>query len=323
MGKQRLTSVEVCAGAGGQALGLEKAGFEHTALIEMDPHACETLRLNRPTWKVIEEDIHLIDGRQFQGIDLLAGGVPCPPFSVAGKQLGAEDGRDLFPEVLRLVAECVPKAVMVENVRGLLEPVFDGYRRRITNRLTRLGYVVTGWRLLNASDFGVPQLRPRSVLVAILPKYAQHFEWPEALSESPLTVGEALHAEMSSRGWRRADSWRLVANTIAPTLVGGSRLHGGPDLGPTRARKAWAKLGVEGRTIAEEPPEANFDGTPRLTVRMCATLQGFPLDWQFAGRKTQSYRQVGNAFPAPVALAVGGSIASALRGRTVDRAFRG
>jgi DNA (cytosine-5)-methyltransferase 1 len=118
---------------------------------------------------------------------------------------------------------------------------------------------------------------------------------------------------MARRGWRGADAWRSGAAAIAPTLVGGSHLHGGPDLGPTRARRQWARLGVEARTIAEEPPDVGFDGMPRLTVKMCALLQGFPPDWEFVGRKTQAYRQVGNAFPPPVARAVGQAIAAALR----------
>ena len=105
------TSLEICAGAGGQALGLEQAGFEHIALVEIEPLACQTLRLNRPEWKVINEDLRQFSGKPYSGqIDLLAGGVPCPPFSVAGKQLGSEDERDLFPEALRLAAECRPKA---------------------------------------------------------------------------------------------------------------------------------------------------------------------------------------------------------------------
>ena len=109
-----LKSIEICAGAGGQALGLEQAGFEHVALIEIEPAACATLHLNRPKWNVIEGDVHDFSAANYRGeIDLLAGGVPCPPFSVAGKQLGSDDERDLFPEALRLVKECDPRAVML------------------------------------------------------------------------------------------------------------------------------------------------------------------------------------------------------------------
>jgi DNA (cytosine-5)-methyltransferase 1 len=117
---------------------------------------------------------------------------------------------------------------------------------------------------------------------------------------------------MASRGWPGAKRWARQANDIAPTIVGGSKKHGGPDLGPTRARQAWAALGVEGRTIAEEAPAADFCGMPRLTVDMVARLQGFPADWRFHGRKTTAYRQVGNAFPAPVAAAVAKNLKIAL-----------
>src|SRR5262249_46792414 len=120
-----LSSIEICAGAGGQALGLERAGFEHVALVELDPQACETLRLNRPSWKVIGEDLHRFSAKPYVGVDLLGGGVPCPPFSKAGRQHGYLDDRDLFPQALRLVEQCDPKAVMLENVRGLLDARFD------------------------------------------------------------------------------------------------------------------------------------------------------------------------------------------------------
>jgi len=163
---RQFTSLEMCAGAGGQALGLEIAGFDHAALVELEPSACATLRLNRPDWNIIEGDLRSFDGRPYQGIDLLAGGVPCPPFSKAGKQLGAKDERDLFPEAIRLVDECRPQAVMLENVRGLLDAVFDDYRNKVERQLKKLGYV-PGWRLFNASDYGVSQLRPRVVFVGI------------------------------------------------------------------------------------------------------------------------------------------------------------
>ncbi len=298
-----LTSIELCAGAGGQALGLEWSGFEHLALVEYEQKACETLRLNRPSWNTIEGDLREFDARRYRGVDLVAGGVPCPPFSRAGKQLGADDERDLFPEALRVVSEIQPRAVLLENVRGLLDPVFDGYRRGIQDRLEDMGYAVF-WRLHHASDFGVPQLRPRTILVALQREYIDAFAWPTPHGEPPPTVGEALHTQISANGWRGAADWRRRANRIAPTLVGGSKKHGGPDLGPTRAKRAWAELGVDGLGLADGAPDRDFVGMPRLTVAMTATLQGFPCDWKFAGRKTAAYRQVGNAFPPPVAAAV-------------------
>lgn len=306
-----LSSIEICAGAGGQALGLEQAGFDHVSLVELDAAACQTLRINRIHWHVTEGDLRHYTAEKWKGVELLAGGVPCPPFSKAGKQLGNEDERDLFPEAIRLVSECKPQAVMLENVRGLLDSVFDEYRAKIITDLKKLGYVAE-WRLLNASDFGVPQLRPRVVFVALKKSAAEYFDWPSPNIAPPPTVGEALFDLMDENAWHGAEQWRERACDIAPTLVGGSKKHGGPDLGPTRAKRAWASLGVDGMGIANQAPEQNFVGMPRLTVRMAARLQGFPDHWQFSGKKTAAYRQIGNAFPPPVAHAVGVQIQAAL-----------
>ncbi|NOS89853.1 MAG: DNA cytosine methyltransferase [Methylococcaceae bacterium] len=306
-----LKSIEICAGAGGQALGLERAGFEHVSLVEIEAPACQTLRINREHWHITEGDIRHYSATQWHGIDLLAGGVPCPPFSKAGKQLGDQDERDLFPDALRLVSECKPQAVMLENVRGLLDSIFDEYRAKIITDLKKMGYVAQ-WRLVCASDFGVPQLRPRVVFVALNKNAANHFSWPSPLVSQPPTVGEALFDLMGVNGWLGVESWQERACDIAPTLVGGSKKHGGPDLGPTRAKKAWASLGVDGMGIADQAPAKDFVGMPRLTVRMAARIQGFPDDWQFSGKKTSSYRQIGNAFPPPVACAVGTQIQVAL-----------
>lgn len=307
-----LTCLEICAGAGGQSFGLERAGFAHSAAIEIDPDACETLRLNRPSWDVREIDVHELDGVEFYGIDLLAGGVPCPPFSIAGKQLGADDERDLFPQALRLVEETQPRAVMLENVKGLASARFVSYRQQILDRLHDLGYE-TEWQVLNASEYGVPQLRPRFILIALRPEAHKFFTWPQP-QKTPPTVAESLKELMGEHKWPGLEAWARKANAIAPTLVGGSRKHGGPDLGPTRARAAWLELGVDGRSIAESAPLASdrVDFTPRLTLQMVAKLQGFEVEWRFSGRKTSAYRQIGNAFPPPVAEAVGGQLAAAL-----------
>ena len=307
-----MQSIEFCAGAGGQALGLERAGFRHAALVEIERDYAKTLTLNRPGWTVFAEDMTVFDGRPYKGVDLFAAGLPCPPFSVAGKQLGESDERNLFPAAIRLIDEIRPKAIMIENVRGFLSAVFDDYRGVLKRQLDLLGYA-SDWRLLNASDFGVPQLRPRVVIVAVRKDFSDVFDWPDVLPHNPPTVGETLREMMAADGWLGASSWAARADDIAPTIVGGSKKHGGPDLGPTRARLAWASLGVEGRTIAERAPAKDFVGMPRLTVDMVARLQGFPKDWKFHGRKTIAYRQVGNAFPPPVAAAVAKNLSIALR----------
>ena len=120
-----LTSVEICAGAGGQAVGLENAGFEHLVAVEIDEFAVQTLRVNRPHWNVVEADVLEFDPEPYVGADLFAGGVPCPPFSIAGQQLGEDDERDLFPRALEMIKQIDPRAVMLENVKGLGQKRFE------------------------------------------------------------------------------------------------------------------------------------------------------------------------------------------------------
>ncbi len=305
MKKRQFTSLEICAGAGGQALGLEQAGFKHVALVELEEDYCACLRTNRPGWNVICDNVRQFSGIEYRGkVDLLAGGVPCPPFSVAGKQLGNKDERDLFPEMLRLVGEIQPRAVMIENVKGFLEPKFANYRTTIMHSLSWMGYR-SHIQLLNASDYGVPQLRPRAVIVAIRRDIVDSFHFPDKSESRPLTVGDALFDLMGENGWGGAQAWKEQANKIAPTLVGGSKKHGGPDLGPTRARLAWSELGIDGRGIVDAAPSKDFEGMPKLTPRMMARIQGFPDEWFFGEKKTTACRMIGNAFPPPVAKAVG------------------
>lgn len=319
-----LTSIEICAGAGGQALGLEQAGYEHKLLVEYWEPACAILQANQPDWRVERKDVRAVDFTEFRAadIDLVAGGVPCTPASKAGKQLGASDERNLWPEALRMVEEVMPRAAMFENVRGLMDDKFAGWRQDTIARLEELGYKDPLWRMVYASDFGVAQLRPRSVLVAFRDSEDRdRFEWPEP--ETPefarQTVGEALKDLVAANGWAGAERWATeVATTIAPTLVGGSEKHGGPDLGPTRARAQWRRLGVDGLGLADHGvapgPDWPEDKPFKLNVRMAARLQGFPDTWKIDEvlRKTNAYKTMGNAFPPPVARAVGVAIRRAL-----------
>ncbi|MFF2858428.1 DNA cytosine methyltransferase [Streptomyces rubiginosohelvolus] len=346
--ERTFTSVEICAGAGGQALGLHDALFRHLALIEIDPHAVETLRANvegNDDWAgctVKQADLTTLDPKDLRlelglepgDLDLLAGGVPCPPFSVAGKQLGPDDERDLFPTMLNLVDELEPKAVMIENVRGLLEPKekFQDYRELLLERLESMGYKKCYWEVLEAKNYGVPQLRPRAILVALKEAYLPFFAQTKPKKLPVRTVGEALKVTMAKRfaeidDPRAADAFKdwqgKASKGVAPTLVGGSKKHGGADLGPTRAKKAWAALGVCGLGVANDSEEMKKQESyerdlfsaagPKLTVEQAAIIQGFPPSWKFKGRKTAAYRQVGNAFPPPVAQAVGEQIIAALK----------
>lgn len=388
-----LTSIEICAGAGGQAIGLHQAGFKHLALVEIDEHASLTLQNNikkLESWRwereycdIISGDVNefkpLPDGEDpeaglkkpvgFLGrplekgdLDLLAGGVPCPPFSHAGKQLGKDDERDLFPTMLDLVGELNPRAVMIENVRGIKDAKFEKYRSYIEARLQGgraerpedgveenfkgLGYRVCEWDVLEASDFGVPQLRPRAILVAIRKDVLGdlEFHWPTPKPSLRKNVFEALRPSMEARydvylkmggklaevAQERLNAWLDKAaevpsgknGDIAPTLVGGSKKHGGADLGPSRAKTAWGLLGISGMGVANSVKDCEKykshdrdlfrpDG-PMLTVDQAAIIQGFPDEWEFSGKKTAQYRQVGNAFPPPVAEAVGRAIAEVL-----------
>ncbi|MFD7975991.1 DNA cytosine methyltransferase [Streptomyces sp. NPDC059071] len=377
------TSIEICAGAGGQAIGLHAAGFKHLALVEIDKHAAATLKRNvesREDWAWEKQRCFLLhkdvkdfepledvkkDGKPLESgeLDLLAGGVPCPPFSHAGKQLGKDDERDLFPRMLELVETLKPRAVMIENVRGLMDPKFSDYRDWIKAQLQGgkyrqedgtlaevrgLGYEVCHWGILEASDFGVPQLRPRAILVAIREDVLKDvkYEWPTPTHEEPVSVAEALSETMQARyaayydGARDSEArsayarWFKKATErdqelkgkgggIAPTLVGGSKKHGGADLGPSRAKAAWKQLGVSGLGVANDIETCEKKGSedrdlfgpdgPMLTVEQAAIIQGFPKDWIFDGGKTAQYRQVGNAFPPPVAEAVGRSIMEVLK----------
>ncbi|WP_223273197.1 DNA cytosine methyltransferase [Nocardia cerradoensis] len=361
------TSIEICAGAGGQAVGLHQAGFRHLALIEIDEYAVGTLRLNIEkhelwAWERDNCDIISADVKEFdpvngldkgskilkeRGLDLLAGGVPCPPFSHAGKQLGERDERDLFPRMLELVGILNPRAVLIENVRGLMDPKFSTYRAWIKSQIADLGYNLGAWEILEASNFGVPQLRPRAILVAFRDDVIRDIDYtmPEKTCDDPVSIAEILepsmrerfdnvNAEHSERARQAFERWRDTARNraselkgkgggVAPTLVGGSKKHGGADLGPSRARAAWKQLGISGIGVANDIETCLNKGTeerdlfrpdgPMLTVRQAAIVQGFPDEWEFSGGKTAQYRQVGNAFPPPVAKAVGESIIKVLK----------
>ncbi|MGA4539044.1 DNA cytosine methyltransferase [Uniformispora flossi] len=320
-----LDVVEICAGAGGQSLGLHRAGFRHLLAVELDANAAETLRVNAARtgedWDIRigdAADPDIWEPDEYKGVDLLAGGVPCPPFSIAGKQIGAGDERDLFAWAVSVCTRIQPKALLLENVRGLSTGRFAAYRQEVWNRLQDAGYIPF-WQLIHAADFGVPQLRPRFVLVALQAEFAPYFAWPQPKAGRPPTVGETLVDLMAANGWEGAAAWAEGANDIAPTIVGGSKKHGGADLGPTRAKKAWAKLGVDALGVNDAAPPAGWrapDGVPgpKLTTEMVARIQGWSGDdWVFHGKKTTRYRQIGNAFPPPVAQALGESIARALR----------
>lgn len=307
-----LKAIELCAGGGGLSLGLETAGFQPVALVDNDPCACATLRMNRPLWNTIEADLRSIDFSPWQGVDLLSGGLPCPPYSLAGKRLGTEDERDLFPAMLNIVSAIGPRAILIENVRGLMQSKFGNLRDRLASDLSAMGYR-SYWKLLNAADFNTPQNRRRLFLIGLRSDVKDELQWPLPTENKPKTVGETIGDLMSEHGWKNAEAWANNANRIAPTIVGGSKKHGGPDLGPTSVRREWASLGVDGMGVANSAPKPGFHGLPRLTARMIARIQGFPDKWKFFGGKTQQCRQIGNALPPPLATSVATSLGACLR----------
>jgi DNA (cytosine-5)-methyltransferase 1 len=325
----RLTAAELCAGGGGQALGLEQAGFTCQGAVEIDPDACDTLKTNRPDWPVLQGDITCLPAGWLDGRpDLIAGGLPCTPHTRGGRQLGSADERHLWDAALRIIADARPRAVLLETSNAILSARFDGERRQTTSALADLGYRFR-WGVIDVSGYGVPQRRRRAVLVALAGRDGGILPWPRAVPGPPATAGDALYRLAVADGWfPGAAHWAAGAQDLAPTVVGGSRKHGGADLGASQGKAAWRKLGIDPMGIADGPPgpdgkyprgrgltgDASRTGL-MLTTGMAARLQGFPADWVFSGGKTSQYRQIGNAFCPPAAEAIGTAIRNVLESR--------
>ncbi|MFI1563154.1 DUF6339 family protein [Streptomyces sp. NPDC020490] len=315
---RRFKSLEICAGAGGQALGLERAGFDPVLLIDSKADACFSIDLNRPAWDVVCMDVtQFSPSMRPDGIDvdLVSGGLPRVKSSATVGRAEDTEERRVLRAAISLACDIRPKAVLFENVPDLVDaPEFAADRAWMDHELQQAGFH-TAWKILNASDFGVPQNRKSGFLVALRDPYFGHFSWPIPNTEEPPTVGEALGPSMSANGWPGAERWIKNADRIAPALIGGSDRRGGADLGPTGSKKAWAALGVNGNSLGDEAPGADFpvDEPPKLTVEQAAAIQAFPDDWKLFGGKTSRYRQVGHAMPPPLAYAVGQALATALR----------
>ncbi|MGW1050990.1 DUF6339 family protein [Streptomyces sp. NPDC001118] len=315
----RFSSLEICAGAGAQALGLQRAGFDPVMLIETKADACFTIELNRPEWDVVCIDLlqfHPSMRPDVMGVDLVTGGLPrVKSPATAGRTEDAEERR-VLRAAISLACEIKPKAVLFENVPDLVDDLeFEADRVWIENELLKAG-LRSSWKVLNAADFSVPQNRKSGFLVALRNPYFAGFTWPTPSGAPAPTVGQVLGPSMSARGWPGAEQWARRADRIAPALVGGSDRRGGADLGPTGSKKAWAALGVNGNSLGDEPPGPDFPAgdEPKLTIEQAAMVQSFPSDWKLHGGKTSRYRQVGHAMPPPLATAVGLAIAAALRG---------
>ncbi|MFE6975666.1 DNA cytosine methyltransferase [Streptomyces sp. NPDC057682] len=315
-----LRFVDVCAGAGGLALGLEQAGFEPVLLLDRKAVACETLGLNRPHWKVLETDLldFVPDEHPYTyDVDLLSAGLPRLRSSATATRAETDEEELLLRATVLLAPSIQPRALIIENVPGLVEAAaFAPLRAFVHEELEHLGYRLH-WFVLNAADFGVPQVRKQGVLVALKERYAERFRPPSPTVTTHTSVGEALRRSMAARGWSGADAWADAASAVAPTLVGGSDNRGGADLGPSGTKAAWARMGVNGGALADMVPGPEDDGRSdliKLTDAQAALLQDFPADWLFAGRKTARYRQIGHASPPPVGKALGLAVAEALSG---------
>ncbi|MFD4237081.1 DNA cytosine methyltransferase [Streptomyces sp. NPDC058542] len=313
----KLRFVDVCAGAGGLALGLEAAGFDPVLLLDRKRVACDTLRLNRPSWNVLEMDLLDFDPAEHQhtyDVDLLSAGLPRVKSSATVARAETDEELRLLEAAVLLAHSIQPRALLIENVPGLVDsPRFEGVREFIRKELEHLGYRFR-WFILNAADFGVPQDRKQGVLVALKQRYFGAFAPPAPTVAEHVPVGRALRRSMGSLGWPGADAWAAQAISVAPTLVGGSENRGGADLGPTGTKKAWERMGVNGGTLGNQVPgpDDSSTGLITITVAQAALLQSFPPDWTFAGKKTARYRQIGHASPPPVGTVLGEAIAAAL-----------
>ncbi|WTN63307.1 DNA cytosine methyltransferase [Streptomyces sp. NBC_00626] len=311
--------MEICAGAGAQALGLERAGFDPVLLIDSKADACFTIDRNRPDWEVICMDVvqfHPNMRPETFEVDLISGGLPRVRSTASMGRIEDTEELKILQAAIGLTQAIRPKALLLENVPDLVEsPAFEEIRRLVHSQLSAAGYHL-GWHVLNAMDFGVPQNRRSGFLVALQDPYFYRFSWPRPNKRPAPTVGQTLGPSMSALGWPGAARWVEGANRVAPALVGGSDRRGGADLGPTGSKNAWAALGVNGNSLSDDLPglDSPIDEQPRLTVDQAALIQAIPEDWIFFGGKTSKYRQIGHAMPPPVATAIGLAISDALHG---------
>ncbi|MFJ2675217.1 DNA cytosine methyltransferase [Streptomyces sp. NPDC087525] len=324
MQKQRFTVIELCAGVGGQALGLEQAGFDITAAVDIDRDSCATLSHNRPDWYTVHGDLNQIepvDHGPMDYADVLSCGLPRSPYSIAGKQLATGDRRDTLRATLDMASYIRPRVLLLENIPTFLRaPKFEAERQAVRETVEDLGYEMVS-SVLTATDFGVPQHRPHGFMIAMRAEDLAHFDWPTPCSIPCPTLGETLFESMASAGWPEAADWAARASEPAPLIMGGATGRGGADLGATRAKAIWARWGINGGTVGDSVPGPEFrlnfeveprDGLAKITVAQVALLQGFSSDWKIHGLKTSAYRQISQTTPPPMATALGRQIMAAL-----------
>lgn len=324
------TVLELFAGAGGLAVGMEKAGLKCVALNEIDKHACETLRKNRPNWNVLEGDIKKFDFSQYHNkIDVVTGGFPCQAFSYAGKRLGFEDARGtLFYEFARVVKEVNPPICIGENVKGLLSHDNGNTLKGMISILDEIGYNVVPVEVLKAINYKVPQKRERLILVGIQKDIDLKYEYPKPYKKiynlkDALKKGELFNCNVpKSPGATYPESkksvldlvppkgyWRDLPIDIQKEFMGASFYLGGGKTGMAR-RIGWDEpcLTLTCSPAQKQTERCHPDETRPFTVREYARIQTFPDDWEFAGPMAQQYKQIGNAVPVNLGREVGYSI---------------
>ncbi len=317
-----MKAIDLFAGAGGLSLGLKNAGWNVVAAVEVDKYAVATHHQNFPSTQGIRCDVRDVDWSKFRGIDLVAGGPPCQPFSVSGKQLGQEDLRDMVPEFVRIVSEVHPQAFIMENVKGLASVKFKDYLNNAIKDLKALGYNVSH-TVLNSADYGVPQFRERLFIVGMRdgefkfpkPTHGPGRKHPwvtvaDAINDAPYDtpnvakvvycknpiLRKSPNAGMLVNGKGRPLNLNMPSLTI-PASAGGNRTH---IIDKDEVLlKYHASLMNGGKSNSGIVP-----GCRRLTLRECARIQGFPDSFDFVGPKSKQYSQVGNAVPPLLAEAV-------------------
>jgi DNA (cytosine-5)-methyltransferase 1 len=317
-----LSALSLFSGGGGLDLGFDRAGYTHLASYDTLEPAGATLEGNRPSWTVFsghDGDVSTVDWRSYRGsADIVHGGPPCQPFSAAGRQRGAQDGRNLLPEFVRTVLDSRPQAFIAENVAALAGPKFQPYLKRAFYRPLSARYHVRSF-LVNAHEYGVPQRRRRVIFVGFRRKrdlarfrdpQPTHFLSGEEALGKEATLGARAALGLADIGYD------AIAPTIRSTLTGPR--HTTSILSSASAQKSWAKLGIWPNGVAADRAAASAfpakDGHFRLSVADCSLLQGFPGDWHFHGATYMALGQVGNSVAPPVAYAVATAVARAIHG---------
>jgi len=332
---KRFTNIELFAGCGGLALGLEQSGFDALMLNDFDNSACQTLKQNRPDWNVVHEDITKISnkdllkgmGLQRGELDLLSGGYPCQSFSYAGKKLGIDDVRGtMFYHFAQILKQFYPKMFLAENVKGLVNHDDGKTLKTMIDVFTEVGYNVQ-YKVLNAWEHGVAQKRERVVIVGTRKDLDIHYEFPKVQAYKP-TLKDALKDVPKSHGAKypeykikvfdlvpQGGCWRNLPQDIAKDYMKGSYHLGGGKTGIAR-RIGWNEpsLTLTCSPAQKQTDRCHPDETRPFTVREYARIQSFPDDWSFMGTITNQYKQIGNAVPVNFAKEIGLTIYNALKG---------